>query len=198
MISRSPRILVIDNYDSFVFTVINYLRDAGAEVEVLRNDELSWEEFVERAQVADGVLISPGPGDPSSAGVSMDLIRWAAEQAKPLYGVCLGHQAIGEVYGARISRAAQQLHGKNSSVTHTDHPMFEAVPNPFTATRYHSLAAERDTVDETVLEVTATTAEGVPMAFAHRHLPIWGVQFHPEALMTEGGHEMLRNWVNTL
>ena len=184
------RILVIDNYDSFVFNLVQYLAQLGAECTVVRNDEVRADE----ASHYDGVLISPGPGTPDKAGVSIEMIKYCAEHSIPLFGVCLGHQAIGEAFGATVSRAPELLHGKTSQVIHNASGVLANVPSPFTATRYHSLAVERDTVPE-VLEVTGATESGVVMSMRHKTLPIEGVQFHPESVLTEHGHHMLANWL---
>jgi para-aminobenzoate synthetase component II len=183
-------ILVIDNYDSFVFNLVQYLAQLGAQTTVVRNDQ------VEAAEAAkyDGVLISPGPGTPDKAGVSIAMIKYCAENSIPLFGVCLGHQAIGEAFGATVSRAPELLHGKTSQVNHNGLGVMKNLPTPFTATRYHSLAVERDTVPAE-LEITGSTDSGVVMSLRHRTLPIEGVQFHPESVLTEHGHKMLGNWL---
>ena len=184
------RILVIDNYDSFVFNLVQYLQQLGAECTVVRNDEVEASE----ASRYDGVLISPGPGTPDKAGVSIAMINYCAEHLIPLFGVCLGHQAIGEAFGAKVSRAPELLHGKTSQVIHNGSGVLANLPSPFTATRYHSLAVERDTVPA-VLEITGATDSGVVMSMRHKSLPIEGVQFHPESVLTEHGHQMLANWL---
>ena len=184
------RILVIDNYDSFVFNLVQYLQQLGAECTVVRNDEVEASE----AAKYDGVLISPGPGTPDKAGVSIAMINYCAENSIPLFGVCLGHQAIGEAFGATVSRAPELLHGKTSQVIHNGAGVLANLPSPFTATRYHSLAVERDTVPA-VLEITGSTESGVVMSMRHATLPIEGVQFHPESVLTEHGHLMLANWL---
>jgi len=184
------RILVIDNYDSFVFNLVQYLQQLGAECTVVRNDEVEASE----AAKYDGVLISPGPGTPDKAGVSIAMINFCAENSIPLFGVCLGHQAIGEAFGATVSRAPELLHGKTSQVIHNGAGVLANLPSPFTATRYHSLAVERDTVP-VVLEITGSTESGVVMSMRHTTLPIEGVQFHPESVLTEHGHLMLANWL---
>jgi len=186
------RILVIDNYDSFVFNLVQYLAQLGAECTVVRNDEVEASE----ASKYDGVLISPGPGTPDKAGVSIAMINYCAENSIPLFGVCLGHQAIGEAFGATVSRAPELLHGKTSQVIHNGTGVLSNLPSPFTATRYHSLAVERYTVPE-VLEITGSTDSGVVMSLRHKTLPIQGVQFHPESVLTEHGHLMLANWLVT-
>jgi len=184
------RILVIDNYDSFVFNLVQYLQQLGAECTVVRNDEVEASE----AGKYDGVLISPGPGTPDKAGVSIAMINYCADKSIPLFGVCLGHQAIGEAFGATVSRAPELLHGKTSQVIHNGAGVLANLPSPFTATRYHSLAVERDTVPA-VLEITGSTESGVVMSMRHATLPIEGVQFHPESVLTEHGHQMLANWL---
>lgn len=184
------RILVIDNYDSFVFNLVQYLGQLGAECVVVRNDEIS----VTEADNFDGVLISPGPGVPEEAGVSMEMIRYCADKKIPLFGVCLGHQAIAAVFGGVISRAPELLHGKTSQVHHKEVGVFTELPSPFTATRYHSLAVERDSVP-TDLQITGETESGIVMGLRHKTLPIEGVQFHPESVLTEHGHMMLANWL---
>jgi para-aminobenzoate synthetase component 2 len=186
------RILVIDNYDSFVFNLVQYLQQLGAECTDVRNDEVDASE----AGKYDGVLISPGPGTPDKAGVSIAMIKYCAEKSIPLFGVCLGHQAIGEAFGATVSRAPELLHGKTSQVIHNGAGVLSNLPSPFTATRYHSLAVERDTVPA-VLEITGSTESGVVMSMRHTTLPIEGVQFHPESVLTEHGHQMLANWLVT-
>jgi len=185
----STRILVVDNYDSFVFNLVQYLAQLGAEVDVKRNDSIA----PDAGRGYDGVLISPGPGTPADAGVCMDMIRLLGGEV-PIFGVCLGHQAIGEVYGAVVDRAPELLHGKTSLVHHDGLGVFAGLPNPMTATRYHSLAIMPETVPD-VLEVTARTDSGVIMGVRHRTLAVEGVQFHPESVLTEGGHRMLANWL---
>lgn len=186
------RVLVVDNYDSFVYNLVQYLGQLGAEVIVRRNDEITVAEL--DGLGVDGVLISPGPGVPTDAGQSMALIEACAERRLPLFGVCLGHQAIGAVYGATVSRAPELLHGKTSQVKHEGVGVLAGLPEQFTATRYHSLAVEEQTIPA-FLEVTGRTESGVVMALRHRDLPIEGVQFHPESVLTQGGHRMLANWL---
>jgi para-aminobenzoate synthetase component 2 len=186
----TTRILVVDNYDSFVWTIAGYLAQLGAECDVLRNDVVSPAE----AAGYDGVLISPGPGTPSEAGVSNDMVRFCATEAKPLLGVCLGHQALGEVFGGRVTHAPELMHGKTSLVHHDGEGVLDGLPSPFTATRYHSLAVVPETVPD-VLRVTGHTESGVVMAVEHRELPLFGVQFHPESVLTDGGHRLLANWL---
>lgn len=183
------RILVIDNYDSFVFNIVQYLAQLGAQVDVRRNDEVTPAE----ALAYDGVLLSPGPGTPEDAGVCMDVVRECAGKV-PIFGVCLGHQAIAAVYGGVVDRAPELLHGKTSLVEHTGAGVLAGLPEPFTATRYHSLAVLPESVPDT-LEVTGVTESGVIMGLRHRELAVEGVQFHPESVLTEGGHLMLANWL---
>ena len=187
----ATKILVIDNYDSFVFNLVQYLGQLGAECRVVRNDEVE----PEAAKDFDGVLISPGPGVPEKAGVSIAMIKYCAEKKIPLFGVCLGHQAIGVAFGATVSRAPELLHGKTSLVHHNSKGVLAGLPSPFTATRYHSLCVERATVGDD-LEITSETDSGIVMSMRHRTLPIEGVQFHPESVLTEHGHAMLANWLN--
>ena len=184
------KILVVDNYDSFVFNLVQYLQQLGAECTVVRNDAVKAHD----AANYDGVLISPGPGVPEKAGVSIEMIKFCAEKKIPVFGVCLGHQAIGVAFGATVSRAPELLHGKTSLVHHQQQGVLEDLPSPFTATRYHSLCVERDTVGAD-LEITGATESGIVMSMRHRTLPIEGVQFHPESVLTEHGHQMLANWL---
>jgi para-aminobenzoate synthetase component II len=186
---RALRILVVDNYDSFVFNLVQYLAQLGADPVVRRNDAVEPAE----ADGYDGVLLSPGPGTPEEAGVCVDLVKHAAGRV-PVLGVCLGHQAIGVAYGAKVGRAPELLHGKTSQVHHSGEGVLQGLPDPFTATRYHSLAVEASTVPDEI-EVTGTTASGVVMAMRHREVDLEGVQFHPESVLTEGGHRMLANWL---
>lgn len=191
------RILVVDNYDSFVYTLVGYLQQLGAETTVVRNDDVSLAEAVELAQARDGVLISPGPGAPAAAGICVELIRHCATVAKPMLGVCLGHQALAEAFGGVVGHAAELMHGKTSQIEHRGQNVFSGLATPFTATRYHSLAVETDSVPDE-LEVTATTPGGVIMGLAHRSAPLLGVQFHPESVLTEGGYQLLGNWLESL
>ncbi|HTY72702.1 MAG TPA: aminodeoxychorismate/anthranilate synthase component II [Actinomycetes bacterium] len=183
------RILVVDNYDSFVFNLVQYLAQLGAEPVVHRNDEVD----AAAALGFDGVLLSPGPGTPEQAGVCVDMVRAAAGRV-PVLGVCLGHQAIAVAYGGTVGRAPELLHGKTSRVEHSGAGVLAGLPSPFTATRYHSLAVDPATVPAE-LEVTARTPGGVIMALRHRSLAVEGVQFHPESVLTEGGHRLLANWL---
>lgn len=193
----TTRILVIDNYDSFVYTLVGYLQQLGAETTVVRNDDVALAEAVEMAQSRDGILISPGPGAPAAAGICVELIRHCAAVSKPMLGVCLGHQALAEAFGGVVGHATELMHGKTSQVEHRGQNVFAGLPNPFTATRYHSLAVESDTVPPQ-LAVTASTPGGVIMGLAHRSAPLIGVQFHPESVLTEGGYRMLGNWLESL
>ena len=187
--SKKARILVIDNYDSFVFNLVQYLAQLGAECDVRRNDEVAPDFGVSY----DGVLLSPGPGTPEDAGVCVEAVHALAGKV-PVFGVCLGHQAIAVAYGATVGRAPELLHGKVSQVNHESVGVLAGLPSPFTATRYHSLAVEESTIPPE-LEVTARTDSGVVMALRHRDLPLEGVQFHPESVLTDYGHRMLANWL---
>jgi anthranilate synthase component 2 len=184
-------ILVIDNYDSFTYNLVQYIGELGAEVAVYRNDEISVEEAL--ALKPEKVVISPGPGTPADAGISIALID-AVKGKIPLLGVCLGHQAIGEALGGKVVRAERIMHGKTSQVYHDGQGIFRGIPNPFTATRYHSLVVERETLPAS-LEIRAWTEDGVIMAVDSRELGLYGVQFHPESIMTDKGHELIRNFL---
>jgi para-aminobenzoate synthetase component 2 len=186
------RILVIDNYDSFVFNLVQYLGQLGAECEVRRNDEITVSDVGDFG--AAGILLSPGPGTPERAGIMMDVITAYAGQL-PMFGVCLGHQAFGAAFGATVTRAPELLHGKTSEVHHDGTGVLAGLPSPFVATRYHSLAVERDALPPELL-VTARTESGVVMGVRHESLPIDGVQFHPESVLTQGGHRMVANWLS--
>jgi para-aminobenzoate synthetase component II len=188
------RVLVVDNYDSFVYNLVQYLAQLGVEPIVVRNDELS-EGLTELDEVG-AVLVSPGPGTPEEAGRSIEVIKAAGERNLPLLGVCLGHQAIGVAWGGVVERAPELLHGKTSQVSHEGVGVLRGLPSPFTATRYHSLSIRPDTLP-VELEVTGRTDSGLIMAVRHKDLPIEGVQFHPESVLTEGGHRMLANWLST-
>jgi len=185
------RVLVVDNYDSFVYNLVQYLGQLGAECVVRRNDEVAVAEIP--ALAADAILLSPGPGTPQRAGVCLELIRRCATDV-PILGVCLGHQAIGAAYGATVSRAPELLHGKVSLVHHAGAGVLAGLPDPFTATRYHSLAVVESTLPAEI-EVTGRSESGVVMAMRHRDLPLDGVQFHPESVLTQGGHTILANWL---
>jgi len=184
------RILVVDNYDSFVFNLVQYLGQLGVDATVLRNDDRELDDVTG----FDGVLLSPGPGTPDRAGRSMALVHECLQSSTPLLGVCLGHQAIAAAFGATVARAPELVHGKTSVVEHTGTGVLAGLPKPFTATRYHSLTVVPDTIPD-VLEVTARTVGGVVMGLRHRELAIEGVQFHPESVLTQGGHRLLANWL---
>jgi anthranilate synthase/aminodeoxychorismate synthase-like glutamine amidotransferase len=185
-------ILLIDNYDSFTYNVYQLLSMLGAEVEVRRNDAVTLDDV--RAMHPDGIVISPGPGTPDSAGVSLEILRGDAPEV-PVLGVCLGHQCVGAAFGGRIVRAPELMHGKTSEVYHEGNGVFSGLPSPFQAVRYHSLVVDPESVPEE-LEVTARTADGTIMGLRHRELPIEGVQFHPESVLTREGPSMLRNWLD--
>jgi anthranilate synthase/aminodeoxychorismate synthase-like glutamine amidotransferase len=191
---RGRRILVVDNYDSFVFNLVQYLGELGAQTVVWRNDAGTVEDV--RALGPDGVLISPGPGHPRDARLSVEVVRELGP-VLPVLGVCLGHQVIGHVYGGRVGPAPELVHGKTSPVHHQGTGVLAGLPVPFAATRYHSLVVERDGLPP-VLEVTGETAGGLVMALRHRHHPVEGVQFHPESILTDSGHQLLANWLTGL
>ena len=195
-VTRVTRILVIDNYDSFVYTLNGYLQELGATTVVVRNDDIAFDAVDAELAKYDGVLVSPGPGAPHEAGISIRAVLSAAERNQPLLGVCLGHQAIAEAFGATVTNAEELMHGKTSLITHDDSSLYDNVPQPFTATRYHSLAVVDGTVPDELV-VTSRTHGGVIMGLRHRDHPIVGVQFHPESVMTEGGYTMLGNWLET-
>jgi para-aminobenzoate synthetase component 2 len=188
------RVLVIDNYDSFVYTLNGYLIQLGAETTVVRND--AFEPDAAAAVIADydAVLLSPGPGTPAAAGVSIPIVTAALRSGQPLLGVCLGHQAIAEALGATVTHAEELMHGKTSLIEHDDSAFYEGVPQPFTATRYHSLAVVDGTVPPELV-ITSRTQGGVIMGLRHESAPLYGVQFHPESVLTEGGYRMLGNWL---
>lgn len=188
------RVLVVDNYDSFVFNLVQYLGQLGVDAVVWRNDDPNLADVGAVVGDFDGILISPGPGTPDRAGASIPLVRACAEQSVPLLGVCLGHQAIGEAFGATVTRAPELLHGKTSEVFHIGAGVLAGLPDPFTATRYHSLTVVEDTLPGEI-EVLGRTESGIVMAMRHRTSPIHGVQFHPESVLTQGGHRMLANWL---
>ena len=189
------RLLMIDNYDSFTYNLVQYFGELGAQVQTIRNDDLSVDEAL--GLKPDGIVISPGPCSPAQAGISVALIQAVAARSKPLplLGVCLGHQAIGEAFGAKVLQAKRLMHGKTSKVEHLGRSVFSGLNNPLTVTRYHSLAVERTSLPSE-LEVTAWTDDQEVMGLAHRQLPIHGVQFHPESILTEQGHELLQNFLN--
>jgi para-aminobenzoate synthetase component II len=190
------RVLVVDNYDSFVYTLNGYLQQLGAETEVVRNDAIPEADVPTRIAEYDAVLLSPGPGTPAAAGISIAVVNAALDAGSPLLGVCLGHQAIAEALGATVTHADELMHGKTSLIRHDDSDFYSGVPQPFRATRYHSLAVLEGTVPDE-LEVTSRTQGGVIMGLRHREAPLFGVQFHPESVLTEGGYRMLGNWLAT-
>lgn len=185
-------ILVVDNYDSFTYNLVHYLAELGAETRVVRNDDLTVDEAW--ALKPEAVLLSPGPCAPDQAGICLSLLT-SAPETMPIFGVCLGHQAMGQAFGGEVIRAKSLMHGKTSPIEHTGQSVFRGLPSPFTATRYHSLAVRRDTLPD-VLEVTAWTADGEIMGLAHKTRPIHGVQFHPESIATEHGHDLLANFLD--
>ncbi len=185
-------LLLIDNYDSFTYNLVHYLGELGAEVTIYRNDAISADEGL--ALKPDGIVLSPGPCDPDQAGICLELIEKSAGSV-PLLGVCLGHQAIGQAFGGKVVRATSLMHGKASDIHHEGHGLFQGLPTPFSATRYHSLTVERNSLPE-CLEVTAQTDDGVVMGLSHREYPVHGVQFHPESIASEQGHELLKNFLN--
>jgi para-aminobenzoate synthetase component 2 len=191
------KILVLDNYDSFVYTLNGYLQQLGAETTVMRNDAITEAELPALLQKFDAVLISPGPGTPASAGLSIPTVKYALDTNYPVFGVCLGHQAIAEAMGGRVESAPELMHGKTSKVNHQGSLILEGLPQGFMATRYHSLAIVPESVPDELL-VTGQTDSGIIMSLQHKTKPIYGVQFHPESVMTEGGYQMLANWLETL
>ena len=184
-------LLMIDNYDSFTYNLVQYLRELGEEVEVYRNDKISLEEIEKLAPAR--LVVSPGPCTPNDAGISVDVIKHFAGKL-PILGVCLGHQSIGQAFGGKVVRADRLMHGKTSLVFHDNRELFVGLPDPFDATRYHSLLVERSSLPE-CLEITAWTAEGEIMGMRHRDLPVWGMQFHPESILTVSGMDMLKNFL---
>ncbi|WP_375386482.1 anthranilate synthase component II [uncultured Microbacterium sp.] len=193
----SADVLVVDNHDSFVHTLVGYLHELGATTTLIEADAIDPDAAASAIAAYRGVLVSPGPGAPAQAGASIAVIRAAAERSIPLLGVCLGHQAIGEAFGARVDHAPELMHGMTSRVHHDSSPLYAGLPDPFTATRYHSLAIVPHTVPAELV-VTARTDSGTIMGVAHRELPLWGVQFHPESVLTEGGHRLLGNWLESV
>jgi para-aminobenzoate synthetase component 2 len=202
------KILVLDNYDSFVYTLNGYLQQLGAQTEVLRNDVVTEAEMPSLVAKYDAVLISPGPGTPADAGLSIAVVKNALETGQSIFGVCLGHQAIAEAMGATVTNAEELMHGKTSQVTHDNSLIFKSLPNPFTATRYHSLAVVDSTVPAELIVTSRTAAStnadgsknagGVIMGLQHSSKPIYGVQFHPESVLTQGGYQMLGNWLESV
>ncbi|AND15189.1 anthranilate synthase component II [Rathayibacter tritici] len=193
-VGAAPRILVVDHHDSFVFTLVAYLRELGAQVDVVEGDELGTEALLARAEQADGVVVSPGPGRPEDVPASAALVHRSTESWRPLLGVCLGHQVLAHALGARVVAAPELVHGRTSDVLHDGDPLFDGLPSGFAAMRYHSLAVDDDSLPGE-LRVTARTPEGVVMALRHRTAPLVGVQFHPESVLTEGGRRLLKNWL---
>jgi anthranilate synthase/aminodeoxychorismate synthase-like glutamine amidotransferase len=187
-----PRVVVIDNYDSFVYNLVQYLGELGAEPVVHRHDQASVSDL--EALDPDAVLVSPGPGRPEDAGVSNDAVRAFGERGVPVLGVCLGHQCIGQLYGGDVVRAPDVMHGKTSTISHDGAGVFAGLPNPITATRYHSLVVDRESIPD-ALVVTAESEDGLVMGLRHREQPVEGVQFHPESILTESGHALLRNFL---
>ena len=185
-------ILVLDNYDSFTYNLVQYLGELGADVQVRRNDEVSLEQI--RALKPERILVSPGPCSPRESGLSNEVIRTFASEGVPVFGVCLGHQCIGHTFGAEVVVNYRMMHGKTSPIKHNGRDLFAGMPNPFLATRYHSLDINRDSLPE-VLEITAETDEGEVMGVRHKTLPIWGVQFHPESILTESGRTIMKNFL---
>jgi anthranilate synthase component 2 len=185
-------LILIDNYDSFTFNLVQFLGDLGAETQVYRNDKISVDDVM--ASGAQAIVLSPGPCAPDDAGICLDLVAAAAEAKKPLFGVCLGHQSIGQAFGGNVVRAEQVMHGKTSKIIHTGAGIFAGIPDKFDATRYHSLTVARDSLPNS-LKVTAETADGVIMGLEHAELPIHGVQFHPESIASQHGHTLLRNFL---
>ncbi len=188
----STMILVLDNYDSFTYNLVQYLGELGVETVVKRNDEISIDEI--RALKPDRILVSPGPCSPKESGLSNEVIRTFSKEGVPVFGVCLGHQCIGHVFGADVIVNYRMMHGKTSPIKHNGKDLFEGMPNPFPATRYHSLVIQRDSMPD-CLEVTAESDEGEIMGVRHKTLPIWGVQFHPESILTENGRQILKNFL---
>ena len=186
-------IILIDNYDSFTFNLVQYLGELGSKTHVYRNDQISVQNVIE--QKPSGIIISPGPSNPDNAGICLDLITKCAEQNIPLLGVCLGHQAIGQVFGGKVIRAPEPVHGKTSNILHKQESVFKNIPSPFEATRYHSLIVERDSLPDT-LQITAQSEDGLIMGLQHKSKPIHGVQFHPESIATKHGHDLLQNFLN--
>lgn len=188
------RVLVIDNYDSFTYNLVQYLRTLGATCDVVLNDQAGVEALL--STCPDGILLSPGPGTPDDAGITLEMIAQAGGKV-PLLGVCLGHQSIGQVYGAKVIRAPRLMHGKTSPILHQGEGIFRGLPEPLTATRYHSLVLEPSSIPD-CLKVTARTEEGEIMGVRHKEFPVEGVQFHPESILTESGMQMMENWLGSL
>jgi anthranilate synthase component 2 len=195
MILPTPKILMVDNYDSFTWNLVHYLGEAGAEVEVVRNDQMTADEAMARRP--DGILLSPGPCDPDRAGICLDMVAAAARTGTPLLGVCLGHQTIGQAFGGHVVRGPKPMHGKVTAIHHHGSPLFDGLPETFPVTRYHSLVVERASLPA-ALVVTAEDDDGIIMGLSHRELPIHGVQFHPESIASAHGHELIGNFLKTV
>ncbi len=185
-------ITLIDNYDSFTYNLVQYLGDLGAQTRVYRNDEVSVDHIIE--EKPNGILISPGPSDPDHAGICLELIKAAAEHDVPLFGVCLGHQAIAQSFGGKVIRASEPMHGKISDISHDEKSVFKGLPSPYPVTRYHSLIAAKESLPD-CLEITAQTDDGIIMGLSHKTKQIHGVQFHPESIATKHGHDLLKNFI---
>ena len=188
-------IVLIDNYDSFTYNLVQYLDELGAKTNVFRNDKITVNEVLDLKP--SGIVISPGPSDPDNAGICMDMIKTAAEKDLPLFGVCLGHQCMGQIFGGNVIRAPAPMHGKTSAMLHDGKSVFKGLPNPFEATRYHSLIVEKETLPD-CFDITAHTEDGIIMGLAHKEKPLHGVQFHPESIATEHGHAMIQNFLDLL
>lgn len=195
MAHLAPRILLIDNYDSFTYNLVHYCLELHAQVDVVRNDEISVADVY--GKKPDGVIISPGPASPNEAGICLALIEEASRTTLPILGVCLGHQSIGQALGGRVIRAPHVMHGKTSPIFHTGQGIFAHLPSPYIATRYHSLIVERETLPKT-LDITAQTEDGIIMGLQHKTLPLHGVQFHPESIASEHGHALIKNFLAQL
>lgn len=192
--SSAGPVLVVDNHDSFVHTLVGYLHELGAATVMVEADQISADAVARLVRDHAGILISPGPGRPADTAASQHLVREALEQGVPVLGVCLGHQVIAEALGARVTIAPELFHGVTSPVTHDASMLFSGIPSPFIANRYHSLSVDPDTIPESLV-ITARTDNGIVMGIAHRAAPLWGVQFHPESVLTEGGYRLLANWL---
>lgn len=188
-------IVLIDNYDSFTYNLVQYLGELGAQTQVYRNDEITVEDTLKLNP--KGIMISPGPSDPDRAGICMDLIKAAADKDLPLFGVCLGHQCLGQIYGGKVIRAPAPMHGKTSNMYHDEKSVFKGLPSPFEATRYHSLIVEKETLPD-CFEITAKTDDDIIMGLQHKEKPLHGVQFHPESIATQHGHKMIQNFLNMI
>ncbi len=195
VITDSMIITLIDNYDSFTYNLVQYLGDLGAKARIYRNDQISADEVL--AQTPGGIVISPGPSDPESAGICLDLIRKTSLTDIPLFGVCLGHQSIAQAFGGKVVRAPKPVHGKTSKISHKGRSVFKGLASPMEVTRYHSLIAEKESLPE-CLEITASTDDGLIMGLSHKTKQIHGVQFHPESIATQQGHELLKNFLNMI